>query len=220
MDYDEYMMCGSSVRTCDFEFTSKEIEDQISSYSLKFIDVRDEEVEWKMSVPMFVTSFYRYVSENKKIPTQRDLWIKYEGDNTEWFLEKSLDKEKKRALGARLYRAYPSLVRDIHMLFLLRETKLFKEVLYSISLDVMAGIDLIAFGNKNKYGIRLFVNTPNSDKAMEKKQDRHKNVGYLIYVNIPLSLSTAKKCGEFYVYSDNEIEQMKTTIRRELWLMS
>lgn len=53
-----------------------EVENQIRSFNLEFIQVRDYSVEWLMNFPMFVPSFYEYIIDSVRIPTQSEYWFK------------------------------------------------------------------------------------------------------------------------------------------------
>ena len=44
-----------------FEISSKEIENQIATIRLTFINKRNDEAEWKIQFPTFVGSFYKYI---------------------------------------------------------------------------------------------------------------------------------------------------------------
>jgi hypothetical protein len=110
---------------------------------------------------------------------------------------------------ARSFRAYTSLVRDVHFGTLIREDSYFDGVFYNEILDTEYGIDLVVLKNQKLVGINLFTNTKNSIIAREKKQYRPKKPTDIICYEIPIEFKGSKECGDFFLYSEREIEQVK-----------
>jgi hypothetical protein len=69
---------------------------------------------------MFVDIFIAFLNSNK-IPSQDEFVEKYLKSNSERLFGIISNQRLKLALEARLRRAYPSLIRDIHLQALLRE---------------------------------------------------------------------------------------------------
>jgi hypothetical protein len=185
--------------------TYQDIQDQIIEYHLNFIDVIDEDIEWKTSIPMFVTTFYKSIEEFKKIPTQQGYWDYYKTLNEIWFAENNLSEEKLIALKARAFRAYPSLVRDIHFSKYLQSNLEGVKVIYNEILDIEHGIDLLLINNKNIFALNLFVNLNRSLFARQKKHYRHTKFGNVIYKDVEINLRGSDVCGQFYLYGRNEL---------------
>src|SRR6218665_3423978 len=128
-------------------FNSEDIEKTILNYKLVFDQYKNEDVEWRMKLPMFVDSFYAEVIKNQKVPSQNELFETYINQTSiQEILNKSPEKraDLTRGIKARLYRSYPSLVRDLHFsLFLKENARESTQIIYNIELDVTIGIDIL-----------------------------------------------------------------------------
>jgi hypothetical protein len=105
------------------DISSKIIEEQIVDFKLTFSSVRNQFVEWKLRLPTFLDSFYRFIYKNKRIPTQEEFWVAYQEDNVTFFTSNNFDNEIMIAIKARVYRTHPSFVRDIHSKAILNTDK-------------------------------------------------------------------------------------------------
>ncbi len=83
---------------------SGEIEKQIADYRLRFISVRDEEVEWNIQFPMFVDTFARLLKQNERIPSQDEFIEKYFEFNAAELTQVMTSQRLKVGLEARLRR--------------------------------------------------------------------------------------------------------------------
>ena len=63
----------------------QEIENQIRNYALRFIQVRNRDVEWGMAFPMFLPCFYKYLLEHNSILSQEQFWDYYLTCNCDFF---------------------------------------------------------------------------------------------------------------------------------------
>ncbi|MCP4649616.1 MAG: TaqI family restriction endonuclease [PVC group bacterium] len=190
------------------KLTSMEIEDQISNYTLTFIQVRRNDVEWGMKFPMFVISFYSFLIQKGNMPSQDDFWEHYLAENSRWFDSAGLTSEQKEGLKARVFRTYPSLVRDIHFCLLLKEGNLFAVVLYNEKLDIENGIDLIVEKNGRFFAVNLFTDTRRAYMGRTKKHHRHEKLGDLYYIDLPVQFKGSKQCGDFFLYGEREREEL------------
>ena len=87
------------------DIQSSDILKQIKKYPLKFDSYKNEEVEWRMKLPMFIDSFYHFLLKENIIPTQNEFWESYREINNLEPLISSEDIE--RGIRARLNRTYP-----------------------------------------------------------------------------------------------------------------
>ncbi|MFW6310810.1 MAG: hypothetical protein ACOC1K_01090 [Nanoarchaeota archaeon] len=196
----------------EIDLTSKEIENQIKEYNLEFLSIRRNDIEWKYSFPIFVTAFYDLVKENNQIPTQSYFFDFYLDKFSENSQISELNENQLGALKARIYRAYPSYVRDIHFSNLVYEKGNFNKVIYNLDLDIKEGVDILVIENDKKYAVNLFTDTRRSKKARKIKIDRHDDIDKYIQIDLPISFWDCKEIGEFYLYSEKDIDKIREVI--------
>ncbi len=183
---------------------SETIKATIKNYSLRFSDVKDTVVEWESRFPMFVDAFYDYVLSENTIPTQDDFYACYIDRNSASLSDKNLSKETADALKARIYRAYPSLVRDIFFNKYVKENLISAKVVYNGDLDVSEGIDLMVSIDNLHCGINLYTDTKRSHEGRMKKKSRHDCFENVIYVDFPVNFNGSLRCGDFFLYGHQE----------------
>ena len=189
--------------------SSKEIEKQISEIKLLFFDIRNDLIEYKMHVPIFVYPFYNFIVREKRLPTQEEYWNEYINVNKEWFAKTSLSEDLIKALKARAYRTYPSLVRDIHFNKLASESGLFESVIYNDKLDVEDGVDLLVLKNNKCFAVNLYTKTRRAIESRFKKAYRHKKLDDSITnVEFPVEFKGSVKCGNFFLYGIDDIKRL------------
>lgn len=194
--------------------TSKDIIDTIEKYPLKFINIRDHYIEWKLNVPIFVNSFYLFVVTYQRIPTQDEFYRCYKFINKKFFDEVNLTDEKELALRARTYRAYPSLVRDLHFNKLVSEQFVDYNIIYNSTLDIDEGIDLLMYNNDNIYAINLYTKTNRAIKTRSTKINKHNNYENVNYIEFPVDFKGCFAVGDFFLYGIKEIEKLKNIINK------
>lgn len=160
------------------QLSTADIENQITDYQLQFTPIKDDEIEWQFKPPPFVAAFIELIDRLARIPSQRELTAFYIAKNRDELNREFLAKwdqskraAKKRALIARLERAYPSFVRDLYLLALLRENGF--RVHYDPNQDVEGGVDLIIEHAHRKIQLHVFLDTPRSHQGRAKKDRRH-----------------------------------------------
>lgn len=197
--------------------STKEIEEQIEKYPLRFIPVRDPRVEWEIEFPMFMDTFNLMIKENNRIPSQDEFVERYFQDNTAKLTAVISNSELKEGLEARLRRTYPSLVRDVHLGALLRERRL--DVSYGRDLDVCGGVDHTIKYRGQTFHIHCYVSTRAGRMGRRIKNKRHDFRGVHLNVEMDLGKEPAKSVGRFYLYSDKHvdhiIEKMKQNLKRQ-----
>jgi len=196
----------------NIKLTSKQIEEQISGYSLSFLPIRRHDIEWGMKFPMFIPAFYKYITEQGIIPQQVEFWEQYDDDNKSDPIIQQLNLEQREALKARVFRTYPSLVRDIHFALLLRESGEFDEVIYNQDLDITQGIDLVVIHIENIYVVNLFIDTQRAHEGRYKKQFRHEKLKVTKNIELPVDFKGSKECGSFFLYSTRELKMLQEMI--------
>ena len=198
------------------KLTSTYIEEQISSYALSFPQDRRQDVEWGMKFPMFVLSFYSYIMKNNSIPNQQSFFDYYKTKNSAWFQSANLTTEQLEGIKARVYRSYPSLVRDIHFSLLTKESAAFDMVYYNETVDIERGIDLIIKKNASLFAANLFIQTSRAQIGRNKKQFRHTLLPDLIYIELPVEFKGSKQCGQFFLYSERELKELIVRVKKHL----
>ena len=149
------------------------IESVIKDFSLEFPSVRNETVEHKMRVPMFVYPFYRFVIEGKQVPYQEQYWRAYAKHNRDWFDSVRPSNEIIEGLKARAFRTYPSLMRDLHFAKLVMNKNYFDVVIYNQDLDIKRGVDLLLKKDGKVFAVNLYTQT---SRAYRKKRKRSQDM--------------------------------------------
>lgn len=190
----------------------KDIETQIKHYKLTFIQVRNQEVEWGMKIPTLITPFYDFLFKNNLVPNQNEYWDAYVKFNASYFAGAKHNANITEGIRARIYRTYPSLVRDIHFGKIVSQNLIECNVLYNEKLDLEEGIDLLVSKDSEFWGINLFTETYRARVGREKKKNRHVNFENVRYIDIPVDFKGSTVCGDFYLYGEKESNKIKAAI--------
>lgn len=197
--------CEKQMRTIEYE---------------RYYDVlrthRDDAGVEKTQFPSFVYAFYNYVFSQWVIPTPIKFLNEYYSLNCdELFVNAGMvtyqdSTYEKLDLDARILRTYPSLIRDFHFYLMLIEARCFDKVIYSCQKDI-EGKDLLIKHNGKEYVVSLFVQTKRASFFKKVKNAFRHQYG-ANEIQIPLDLSTANKCGEFFIYSSEDVEKIRSII--------
>lgn len=185
--------------------SSSHIEKRAASEPLQFINIKDDRVELNR-VPSMMYSMWGYISTFRCFPTQSELVNHYMNVHSK--VVKGLDNN---AVRARVLRAYPSLTREIHFYFLVKESGLFSTVLYSAFEDVEQGTDLTVGLGEHVYHLACYVLTKRSLEFRRKKRiSRHTEKPNSL--ELSLDLSTGRKIGNMVFFDDGHIQQLLNQI--------
>lgn len=203
------------------KFTSIQIEEEISKHTLdttkktKNVDIEND---GHFKIPLFVRSFYGYISALNRIPTQLDFWTYYKLTNYRILQQNNFTDKHWKGLEARAYRVYMSLLRELHAILLIRESDIFDRVIYNIDIDTKYGIDLIGIKNDEFYGIKLMVATRRSISFSNiKDNERHKNTfDDVKLIKLPLNLNEGKKINNFILYSTRQLNELRSIISQNV----
>lgn len=162
--------------------------------------------------------FFSEIFNNRKVPSTNDilnLYFEVYGEYFEFHDNGRYLSYKNKvyfynAVCARILRTYPSLIRDFHFFLMLVEDGSFESVLFSCQYDI-EGKDIIIKHNGKEYVISLFVDTARSWFYKKIKNLRRHVYGYN-EIQIPLVLNRARKCGDFYVYDEDDLIIVKQRI--------
>lgn len=194
--------------------SSSEIRVMVSSYKLTFFSERNNEVEWRIKLPMFVDAFYAYIVKNQRIPTQQESFDYYLKYNTDFF-QKLNRPDLESGIKARAYRTYPSLIRDIYFNKFIEERLASKcQIIYNTRLDIEEGIDLMIITSKNNYGICFFTNTRRAYTGRKAKEHRHTLFTNVKYVEMPMEFKGSVKAGDFFLYGEKEYYALYNTLSK------
>jgi hypothetical protein len=155
-------------------------------------------------LPMVLTHFNAaegYIS-------QEGLWFDYYTTNRQRILE--FGANALPAIMARVYRAYPSLVRERHALELLRSAEAFDWVLTDTKMDA-AGVDFLVVYRTRAFGVHAYLATERGKAFREAKRTRHKDIG--VVIDMPLDPATAHAVGKFQVYGPTHLENLIREIK-------
>lgn len=192
---------------------SCEIENSVSSYQLTFSEERNKTVEWGIRLPMFVDPFYQYIIKYQSIPSQEEFYEQYILSNKVFF-EKLNRPDLRSGIMARVFRTYPSLVRDIHFSKFIEEKLNGKcQIIYNTKLDTEEGIDLMIVSPRNNYGICFFTNTRRAIDGRMAKKHRHTPFENVIYVEMPINFKGSVKAGHFFLYGQKEFCELYNTLK-------
>ena len=199
------------------KLTYKDVENQLRTYPLTFDRTRNKKVEWQLKLPMFVVPFYNYVKSRNTIPNQKDFWLFYVSENKDYLTSLNLTTEEKIGVRARIFRTYPSLVRDLHFGLYIKENNFFHSVFYNEFLDIKYGIDLVIENTAGiKIGLNLFTKTRTAEFARTVKKYRPKRSVNFDCYEIPIDFMGSKRCGDFFLYSEREIQSIVEIIQKTI----
>lgn len=140
--------------------------------------------------------------------SQHQLWLAYWVRHVELFDQHPTILP---ALMCRVYRMYPSLVREHHLYLLLEERGGYDLVIRTRKLDA-AGVDYLVLQGGHLYSLAAFVDTPRSRGFRAIKQRRHPVFG--TQIELPLRLDQADQVGPFAVYGERHVAEIWNVINQ------
>lgn len=180
---------------------------------------KDEKGVENTKFPSIIIAFYDIIFSQGVIPSPEHLIDAY---YKLYEQELHIEKEsvifqgrsfRKMDLDARILRTYPSLVRDHHFFLMLTAEHCFDRVIYSCKKDIK-GKDLIVQHNGKEYFISLFANTGRST-FFKKIKNTFRHIYTKKEIQMPLDFDPAKKCGDFFVYGQEDIHYVKAAILKK-----
>lgn len=156
-------------------------------------------------VPMMSIAFHRTMGELGGLPTLGEYVDGYERCNAR-FLE-GLDRPTLAGITARVIRAFPSLVRDVHFVSVARE--LGADVSRTLRQDIQ-GIDATIRTASGPRFIRLYYDSPRARKFRISKAMAH-DVSE-DHIDFPLTRGNTIEVGNVFLYSRDAIEGLLESI--------
>ena len=188
--------------------SSNQIKELVANYNLSFSQERNNFVEWKMKLPMFVDSFYDFIVSKQSIPNQNESFDYYLKFNKSFF-ENLNRPDLESGIKARHHRTYPSLVRDVYFNKYIEEKLGTKcQIIYNTKLDIVEGIDLMIVTKRNNYGICFFTKTSRAYTGRKAKVNRHTLFDNVKYVEMPVEFKGSVKAGDFFLYGEKEYNEL------------
>lgn len=180
---------------------------------------KDEQAE-QMLMPPLVLSFYQHLFDHNTLPADAALADAYlnhyfwEVPHTDFACLKAAyatagktGQATAAGIRNRLYRMYPSLLRDFYFLLLCHESEAFSDVYYSVRQDYNHGYDLIVKRRNLKVYVRLLVETMRSTHYNNRKYTRHLLAHKSIY-ELKMALVPERKLGQFYLYNQDDLKRL------------
>lgn len=176
--------------------------------------VCDQEVE-RAQLPPIAKTFYELIA-TKKLPKPEEVMKHYllehfwfsKSDPHRIFFESEQKWYSTRGVLARIYRTYPSLMRDFHFFLLCNECGEFERVRYSLRQDVFHGIDLLVSHQGQDYAVSLYVDTKRGTSFKKKKYRRHRSLS-VPEICLPIDpFDEKRRVGQFTLYQAKDIEQL------------
>lgn len=187
--------------------TVKDLENQISElvYSGEKRNV-DQGVE-NFKFPPFIQIFYFLFFKRLKIPTETEFVNTYfenfgEVKNDFFHIEgRSFALE---SVKARILRTYPSLIRDIHFIILLEQSRIFDTVRYSLRNDYFDGVDIWLEKDKIVYALSIFLNSNRSNFYKNQKRFRH-DYSNIREIELRVEKATFRKVGNIFLMGMDQV---------------
>lgn len=176
--------------------------------------VCDERVE-KAKLPPIAKTFY-YLVATQPFPKAEDVMKHYllqyfwfcKENKKEVFFEEGGAWFSIEGILARIYRTYPSLVRDLHFFLMCKESGYFDRVLYSLQQDFYEGIDVLVTYNGQNYVVSLYVQTKRGETFKKKKYKRHQSIS-VPEICLPIDpFDSTKRVGQFTLYQKCDIQRL------------
>ena len=193
---------------CHIHLTSEQMKERISNYHLTFSSVHNRTVEWGMNLPMFARSFYGYIFKKNDVPTQEEFFDYYISFNHVFFSQSNFGEDIIEGLRARVYRTYPSLIRDVIFNKYVQENIVGYTTTYSLELDINEGIDLMLSKTQKHFAINLYTDTKRAYTGRAKKKFRHTLFDNVTYIEFPVVFENSHKVGDFFLYGEKEYNNL------------
>jgi hypothetical protein len=152
-------------------------------------------------VPMMSISFHGTMMDMGRLPTLAEYVDGYEKRNARFL--SGLDEPTLAGITARVIRAFPSLVRDVHFVSVARE--LGADVCRTLRDDIR-GTDATILTASGPRFIRLYYDSPRARKFRIAKAMAH-DVSEE-HVDFPLTRENADEVGNVFLYSRAAIEEL------------
>jgi hypothetical protein len=205
----------STVR--DASISVEELERQISQLNYEGRNKpKDKGVE-TARLPPFIQAFYYNFFAYLKVPTAHQVYSTYLswlGGAQNGLVQIDGVKYKTDAIQYRFIRTYPSLIRDLHFLYLLQESNLFESIEYSMEQDYYNGLDIKIDHNEKTYFVSLFIDTQRSTFYKRRKTIRH-DYSEVHEIELKVNFSSLSTSGKIYLLNQTHINKLAEEILKK-----
>lgn len=146
---------------------------------------RNTRLEKDNSIPLFIHTFTHFFDELGTLPTEQMFIDNYFNTN-----QHKLKHYTKSSVSGRIYRTYPSLLRERHIILLLSEDTDIDAVYYSAEWD-SNGVDCFVYYRNTWFDLDIFID---SKKAREYRKRKDKWKKHLTTVNIQVPVNRKIHC--------------------------
>ena len=166
----------------------------------------------KVRLGPMVVPFYLFILLYQRTPTPEEFFRQYQlcYDRDLYNLE-SGSKAKEEDIRPRVYRAYPSLIRDIHFWAIASEDSRFDDVKYSTEMDYHHGVDLII----KKAGFEFAVTLHRASESAANWAKGKVVVGRFKAI-INIVLDNPDRVGDFDLYTKQSLDYLAAAIDLEI----
>lgn len=206
---------GSVIKKKPFLLTVKSLEEKIASIHYTGTSRPRSDFVEKMNFPPMSLAFYSFLFQTGTIPTEEEFLSTYEylysahitfsDGKTKMYID-NIPIFWPEYYRGRLLRTYPSFIREIHFLCVLRECGLFSNVRYSFEFDLIHNTDIIIDYNGKTYYLWLTLDTDKAKWGLKRKLQK---LQYAPAVIIKMNLSRAPLCGDFKLFSLNTLKDLQ-----------
>lgn len=150
-----------------------------------------------------VLPFYLFALLYQRLPTPEEFFKQYQiCYQRDAYKLGSVGETTDEVIKARLYRAYPSLIRDIHFYTLCSGDDRFDDVKYSTEVD-KEGVDLIVSKGGKRFAVRLHNNSEAASNWAKTKEI----TGDFAAV-IDIVLDNPNRVGDFNLYTKQSLDYL------------
>lgn len=215
---DVRMLNGQMLAILNNPISAKDVENTILHIPYKGQGLQKDEKVEKAKLPSIAEAFYQYVFMFG-VPTPEELitaYVKKHFHQKDALVELRTNSETYTLDGikARVFRTYPSLIRDFHFYLLCYESKAFDKVYYSLESDFKQGIDVRVTKNGVHYAVALFVQTKRSKEFKQKKYGRHQALT-MQEVCIEINpFDRTNYIGDYALYQPSHVKSLQQQIQQ------
>lgn len=172
----------------------------------------DIEVTYNITLPRFNNVLLDYICRYNNLPTEEEFCDFYYNTHLPFFEDNGIASAGyKRAIYNRCMRAYPSLLRDILFGKYLQSKGM--DVIYNVTLDSKAEIDLMVIVDGENYGIHLFTNTARANAHRRDKDGRYQlKFDNVTHIDMGIDLFKCTKVNNLGLYEGNEYNKLLSLI--------
>lgn len=158
-----------------------------------------------------VLPFYLFTFLYQRLPTPEEFFKQYQiCYQRDAYKLGSIGEVPDEMIRARLYRAYPSLIRDIHFYFMCSEDDRFDDVKYSTEVDKQ-GVDLIVSKGGKRFAVRLHNNSEAASNWAKTKE-----VTGSFKAVIDIALNEPSRVGAFNLYTKQSLDYLAAAMDLEI----